>query len=937
MIFTNSNNSFDYNGVEELNKTVLQEMYNSQTDIRGELFLLEEAILGKKISKEDIERILKFYCETPITTQEEDSNYPNLKKRLWKVYKDSGKNSNEYKNLKKEFDILDSKLTPYGRDYAIESIINNEEVTHFETLFKNVSKYQKVDSVLEDIKTEKYSNLIDKIRTATSDEEKAKLKKKLPVILWNGLFYERNKYGIFKFNDYMCLDFDDFASHKDVNDAKDKLKNDPYVYAFFVSPKGLGLKVILRVNRKDKWEHLALFEGAKQHFSHIDGFDDACKDLARACYLSSDSDLYINKNSSYFTKKGEINYGHENLSVTKKKNSKQNIKILQAEAEKMNSIFNETEIAKIKKLVIDYWESKNEIVEGNRNNNLYKLAIKLYSAGVPKPDVIELFYEKYKGIFENDDELDTIVTSACKEETNFASQPWQNYELKRKVISLLDKENELNELLIENNIDYKDSLVQLELKELKIKNYKFWETITNKEGSVTSYRVNEFRVIEFLKSANIFCLNEGGSFRYHQIKDNLIYDRTLYDIRNLIINYIEETQGDNEMLISVFLKQKSIYTDLFLSGLKKDSFKSHRDSSDTVYKYFSNGVLIISKQNKNQIVSYLDLDYPVHFNQVIKHNYNGSCNEKSDFETFVEDISGDNIDSFRSAIGYLSSNYKSQANAKAVILNDPSASFQSANGGKGKGVLGKALAHMNQLTRVDGKQYKADDNFALAAVKEGTGIAFIDDVKQNFHLTDIYNLITDSFEITAKYKDKKSIPFELAPKILLSSNYPIKGSDESSKRRRFDLVFSDYYSTKKTPIMKFKKDFFTSWNEKEWNAFFKYMTLCVKFYLEKGLIPMSTDSMKMKELIGDTSEDFISFMEDNKESMETDYFKLEDIKQEYYRQSNQNVSVRKLKSWIIKWGEFNSYTLKDTRENNKRLYKLKSSTYFMEIFNPKAA
>jgi len=929
MIFQNIQNNFDYKGVKQINESVINNMYNAQSDKRGELFMLEDALLNKTISKEDQELILEFYCKTPITSSEEDLKYPKLKAQMWKAYNDFGKNSKVFKTTKREFESLDLKLTPVGRQYAIESMVENKEVTFFKDLYSNAPKHTTISKVLEDIKNEEHKALIKEIRNSESKEEKNTLKKKLPVVLFNGLFYKRHGDRFIKFSKYMCLDFDDFNSIEDVEKTKERLIEDPYVYAVFKSPKGFGLKVLIKVERKNTIEHLQYFEGAKAHFSSIDGFDDACKDIARSCFMSSDPDLYINTKAEVFTKKLEVSAGNEKLSASKQEKSKQKLIILENDIEKERSIFDETNLDKITKLVYKYWESKYSLAEGNRNNNLYKLAIKLYSAGVPEADITTLFYERFKGVFESDEELDSIVSSACKNESIFNSKPWQNYELKRKVIALLENENDLNELLSENKIDNNNLMVQKELDDLKSENQVFWEVIIDKERRITGYKINEFRVIKFLKSANIFCLNTGGSFQYYEIKNNLIYELNIFDIKNFIVNYIRKTQIGNELLISTFLKQKALYSDLFLSDLKIEGFERQRDTSEDVYKYFLNGVLVISKHKQNQFINYSELENPVYASQIIQHKYLEKAEGKSDFETFIADIADGNIDSFRSALGYLCSNYKSQSNAKAVILSDNSTSFQEANGGRGKSLISKAISMFSNVVRIDGKRYSAQDGFALAPVKHTNEVVFIDDLKQGFHFTDMYNLISDDFEITKKYSDKEIIPFKLAPKILLSSNYPIKGSDESSKRRRFDLVLSDFYSTKYSPVDKFGREFFTSWKETDWNNYYHYMTGCVELFLEKGLIDMSTDSMKMKSLIADTSEDFMSFMDDNLESLQIEFFRLETIKHQYYQHSNHNLSSRRLKGWITKWCDYYDYKLIDNRVNNKRVYKLSKQVILM--------
>ena len=141
-------NTFDYSKVTEFTKDVIHQMYNSQIDPRGEDFELEESLLGKNISKSDLELILKFYCTTPITTIEQDRSYPKLKKEMWNAYHTYGKHSEEYMSLKRDFEELDLTLTPTGRQRLIDGVVNKKEVTYFPNLYTNAPKYLSVEEAL---------------------------------------------------------------------------------------------------------------------------------------------------------------------------------------------------------------------------------------------------------------------------------------------------------------------------------------------------------------------------------------------------------------------------------------------------------------------------------------------------------------------------------------------------------------------------------------------------------------------------------------------------------------------------------------------------------------------------------------------------------------------------------------------------------------------
>ena len=225
MIFENENkvNRFNFQGIEKLTEKIVKKVYESQALIQGEYFLLIESVLNKKLSKEDVQVILKFYCETEITTPKENRSYSEIRNTMWNSYHSSGTNSKKYRESKRKFEALDSKLTATGRLNAIKAIVKGKEITRFKNLYTNAPDYEFIEDILDEIRNKKQKFLIDSIRKSDNKEEKAKLKKKLPVVLFNGFFYKRNGDKFIKFSNYMCLDFDGLDSEVDVEIAKKKI------------------------------------------------------------------------------------------------------------------------------------------------------------------------------------------------------------------------------------------------------------------------------------------------------------------------------------------------------------------------------------------------------------------------------------------------------------------------------------------------------------------------------------------------------------------------------------------------------------------------------------------------------------------------------------------------------------------------------------------
>ena len=69
----------------------------------------------------------------------------------------------------------------------------------------------------------------------------------------------------------------------------------PHLFAIFLSPTGSGLKALFRVPASAD-AHPASFEAVEAHIHKLTGcgIDQACKDVARLCFVSFDAALYHN-------------------------------------------------------------------------------------------------------------------------------------------------------------------------------------------------------------------------------------------------------------------------------------------------------------------------------------------------------------------------------------------------------------------------------------------------------------------------------------------------------------------------------------------------------------------------------------------------------------------------------------------------------------------
>ncbi len=174
---------------------------------------------------------------------------------------------------------------------------------------ETATRHVQADKIIGAIKEGKWRTDVDQIRRLytktilrTGDRKAAKLavdplKKKLPAILGSGRFSRRANDALIEHSGLICADLDDLHS-KQRADARAKLITSPYLWALFLSPTGRGLKGIFRVPA-DAQRHLGSFRSIKRHVLELTGvqIDEACKDVARLCFVSYDPDAYLNLNA----------------------------------------------------------------------------------------------------------------------------------------------------------------------------------------------------------------------------------------------------------------------------------------------------------------------------------------------------------------------------------------------------------------------------------------------------------------------------------------------------------------------------------------------------------------------------------------------------------------------------------------------------------------
>lgn len=262
-----------------------------------------------------------------------------------------------------------------------KNLISNLQITYADSLKSKSPHIKPLDEVLIEIKEGEYGKEIEAIRNAfiNSGKETANnLKVGLPVfypsaILEGGLKSE----NITEYVPIIQIDFDDIPVGQ-LDDLRSMVKASPLTLCCFISPKGNGLKVLVKINTQQN-EHKEVFKAANAYYKELTGFDSdlSINNVNRACFVSYDPNLYYNASSETFVFKSELTFEDNSL----------------------NSIWSFT-------------ENQLSYIEGSRNNFLFLFANNCNRKGIDFKETLEYSYNRASGLPKH--QIEATVKSAFK-------------------------------------------------------------------------------------------------------------------------------------------------------------------------------------------------------------------------------------------------------------------------------------------------------------------------------------------------------------------------------------------------------------------------------------------------------------------------------------------------------------------------------------------
>ncbi|HEY1024038.1 MAG TPA: primase-helicase family protein, partial [Sphingobacteriaceae bacterium] len=430
-------------------------------------------------------------------------------------------------------------------------------------------------------------------------------------------------------------------------------------------------------------------------------------------------------------------------------------------------------------------------------------------------------------------------------------------------------------------------------------------------------------------------LVNNGVYRYRvtierwilvQVTDNVVKEINKADLKKIVTDYLESIRRFD---IYQYIAQNvtKTFSDDYLELLPEASIKFVRDGKDGVTVFYQNGFTEITADGI-VLKPYTELSGYIWESQILARKYKYIPNPACDFKTFVFHAAGKDSERYKSicsAIGYLMHDYKSGAYSPAVIFNDEVIS-DNPEGGTGKGILIKGIKNFKNTVSFDGKTFGFDKTFVYQRVNLDTKIMAFEDVNKNFDFERLFSVITDGIEVEKKNKGTFYIPFAESPKIIITTNYAIRGDGNSHDRRRFEIELARYYTKDYTPLDEFKRMLFDDWDEEEWQRFDSFMSECAKFYLKHGMVKQDLINLPEKRLIASTCQEFYDYMNewlaDNKQAP-AGYYQKADMFNNFLSENktfSKWLSNKKFYKWCAQYFEFVGLEFTEERTHDGRAF-----------------
>ena len=328
-----------------------------------------------------------------------------------------------------------------------------EHFTIFQDFYRVIAEMTE-EEIVSAISNGTYRETVEDVRRIFAEQgEKAANEKKieLPEITFSANYRGgRSNATLVKYLGYIVVDID----HQ-TQEALARIlaleKKCAHTRIAFISPKGMGLKIVVRVCRTDgtlpetiqeiEDFHHAAYHKIASFYAQLCGVevDTSGQDVSRTCLFSYDPDIYFNPDATAFTVEQPPMFFK---SQKKKKASGKKKKTTAPDnnplTEQVALNYHSSHASLM--VTLNYYHNKSEkYVTGNRNNYLHCLACMYNRYGVPQEEAAAFIKSQFTDL--PADEMDALIGSAYGHNEEFDTRKLNSTQKRMLQIEQHIKEN----------------------------------------------------------------------------------------------------------------------------------------------------------------------------------------------------------------------------------------------------------------------------------------------------------------------------------------------------------------------------------------------------------------------------------------------------------------------------------------------------------------
>ena len=457
----------------------------------------------------------------------------------------------------------------------------------------------------------------------------------------------------------------------------------------------------------------------------------------------------------------------------------------------------------------------------------------------------------------------------------------------------------------------------------------FYKIDTDKDDLYKGFTIKMVEYVDFIKGLGFFRYDlDNGVCLFVHVEDKVVRMVQPHEITDRIIREVNQMEGCE--YVSPKMVVEKLYGNLgryfstpLLQRLTTDiPFEFVKDTKDNAYFCFQNGIVVCSPKGY-ELKPYSQFNKHIWKEQIKPNDFNllqdtaellhntekakeievPFIYEYGNFARYCFLLAGntERFFSLCSLLGYVIHDF-TDYKLQSVILTDSSISDNGeANGRSGKSLLFKSLENIRNIVHILGKDFDPTSKHKYDKAKPDSQVVFIDDLKRKFDVEDLFNDITEGITVDAKNQQ----PYKLKPKIICTTNKPLKIEGGSAQDRFIEFEVTAHFNPSHRPENEFNQWFFRDWDKEEWNKYYNFMLFCICYFLKNGIQKPATINLAMRKLQEETQLELIEFLDDKVESgnlkgiqVKTDLF---DEFRELYTDFQYKLTKRKFTEYVRKY------------------------------------